>query len=77
MRFNHRMKEITWTSKDKIYELAVWLEKGEIKGELYNKDIGKRYTLDEALSYESDSATFFPQEVNESLHRLVQETNKK
>lgn len=70
-----RVNEKSWISDDKNYEITVWMEKWEIKGELYERSKGKRYSLNEAIAMDRDFP-YFPSEVSENLNRLVYEFTK-
>lgn len=71
-----RFNEKSWVSKDKNYEITVWMEKSGIRGELYERASGKRYTLNDAMAMDRDYP-YFPSEVSENLNRLFLDLTKK
>ena len=39
-----QLSKKTWMSNNKSYEITVWIEKGEVVGEMWDRKQGKRYS---------------------------------
>lgn len=70
-----QLSKKTWMSNNKSYEITVWIEKGEVVGEMWDRKQGKRYSLNEALSMDRDYP-YFPADVSENLNRLIDEVKR-